>query len=299
MMPGPRGNLLILANPNAGGGHGRAVAERARRALGARGVAVEVAFTRSADDLFERARAAAASAATLGAVAGGDGSLRRAATALAGTATVLGVLPSGRGNDLARALGIPTAPAAAAAVLLDGEARSHYLGSVGGAPFLTVATFGFDAEVSGVVHRREVPGHGTIAYVLAVLRTLRSYRPVEAKLTGDFGTIEDHFFLVATANTRSYGGGMRIAPDASPEDGLLDVCAVRAVRGLEVLRLLPRVFSGGHVGHPAVSILRTKHLRIECAAPISIYSDGEPAGHAPATLEALPRALRVMAPRRA
>jgi diacylglycerol kinase (ATP) len=295
-MTAPRDPVLLIANPTAGGGRSRRSAEATAAALRVRGIAVDLVFTRAASEVEERARAAVAGGAPVVAVAGGDGTLKLAARALQGSQTALALVPAGRGNDLGRALGVPRDPDGAAAVIAAGNRRAIDLGRCGGDVFVTVATFGFDAETSGVVHRREVPGRGTIAYLLAALRTLATYRAVEAVIEGDFGRIEGRFFLVATANTRSYGGGMRIAPGAVPDDGLFDVCAVRDVSRLDVLRLLPRVFSGAHLGHPAVSLLRTRELRIETSRPAALYADGEPFTTTPATLTIAKGALWVIVP---
>lgn len=293
----PVAPLLVLVNPAAGGGRGSRTAARAVAALELVGVRTEVVSTVDAEDLRVRARAAAFAGAPRVAVVGGDGSVRVVAAALSGSVTQLALIPCGRGNDLARALGVSRHPEFAAAIAVSGTPRLIDLGSVAGEPFATIATFGFDAAVARLVHRRGVPGRGLIAYGLAVARTLLSYQPIPATLSGDFGTREGRFFLVASANTRSYGAGIRMAPHATPDDGLLDVCVVGDVGLGKVLTLLPRLARGRHVGDAAVSVLRTRSLRIECEPGEPIYADGEPMASAPVTIAVLPKALNVVVPR--
>ena len=162
-----------------------------------------------------------------------------------------------------------------------------------------MATVGFDAEVAAAVNRRAGALAGAAAYVVAALATLPRYRARALRLTGPFGEIEGRFFLIAAGNGTSYGGGMRITPDARLDDGLLDVCVVSDVSALTALRVLPCVFSGAHVRHPAVRVVRATSLRIDADAPHDVYADGEPAARLPARLDVLPRALRVLAPARA
>jgi diacylglycerol kinase (ATP) len=219
-----------------------------------------------------------------------------AAQQLQATNTVLGLVPAGRGNDLARALGIPRNTRAAVATLLEGELRSIDLGTADGRVFVTVAACGFDALVSELVHRTRLPG-GTSTYLLATLLALGRLRSARVRLEGDFGSLEQPAVLVATANTQCYGGGLRIAPSAQPDDGLLEVCVVGRLSRFELLRMLARVFKGKHVDHPALTMLRTGSLAIQSDSAWLLQADGERLGRTPARLAVLPSALRVMAPR--
>ena len=115
-------------------------------------------------------------------------------------------------------------------------------------------------------------------------------------LTGDFGVRDAKMFLAATANTSSYGGGMFIAPDAQPDDGLFDVCVIDEVSKFTVLRIFPKVFAGTHATHPKVEILRTSSLKIETDEPFLLFADGEPIVETPTTIEMLPKALEVVVP---
>jgi diacylglycerol kinase (ATP) len=246
------------------------------------------------------ALAAAAVQAQHGAVivCGGDGTIAEVLPSLAQTHTALGLIPLGTGNDLARALGIPRSPASAVRLLHRGLPSTIDLGRCGDRWFATVAAFGFDAEISQIMEGGDAPLHGTAGYLLASLRHLRTYVPPRVRLSGDFGTLEREVFLAAIANTRSYGGGLRIAPDANPEDGCFDICIVDGgLSRSRLLSLLPKVFWGGHIGHPAVQVLRTRLIHLEpVAGQHLLHADGEPLVTTPAMLEIEARALRVIRP---
>jgi diacylglycerol kinase (ATP) len=209
----------------------------------------------------------------------------------------MGIAPCGKGNDLARVLNIPRETAGATEVLLKGEARGIDLGRAGDRYFCTVAGVGFDAEVARSINEDGVPFGGTAAYVYGILKTLLTFRSPSMRLTGDFGTVEGRVFLAATGNTSTYGGGMRIVPQAVCDDGMLDVCVVRHVSRWKALLLFPRVFSGTHVELPEVEVRRTRRLRIESPTPMWVFGDGEALCRTPATLEVAERALQVLCPR--
>ena len=298
MLDGP---WTLIANPAAGGGRGRRAAERGRRRLREAGLDVVMALTRRRGEARELAAAAAARGSPVAVVCGGDGTVAEVLPELAGGETSLGLLPAGTCNDLARALGVPTSPGPALRVLLHGRPRPIDLGRCGRGWFATVAAFGFDAEVGEAAAARCGPFSGTAGYLWAALRHLRRYRPPRVRLRGEFGELEQEVFLAAAANTRCYGGGMRICPGADPADGRLDLCLVDGgISPGEVLAMLPRIFRGGHVRSPAVRMLRSSWVEIEPLergrAPLR--ADGEHLAEAPAVMRVSPRALKVIQPAR-
>jgi len=231
-------------------------------------------------------------------VCGGDGTIAEVLPSLAHTRTALGIIPQGTGNDLARALGIPRSVAAALRLLHRHHPGVMDLGRCGNRWFATVAAFGFDAEVSQIMERGDAPLPGTAGYLLASLRHLRTYVPPRVRLSGDFGETEQEVFLAAVANTRSYGGGLRIAPDANPDDGRFDVCIIDGgLSKATLLSLMPRIFWGGHVRHPAVRVLSARKVRFEpLDGPHLLHADGEPLETTPTTLQIEAHALRVIRP---
>ncbi len=126
---------------------------------------------------------------------------------------------------------------------------------------------------------------GTLPYVWAVLQTLWRYNSPRMRISLDERKLDHPVFLVAVGIGACYGGGMRIVPDAVIDDGLFDVCVVGEVGRLEVLRLVPRMYSGGHRGHEAVQFFRCREVRAESAAPVRCQADGERAGDLPASFK--------------
>ena len=288
--------LLIIANPVSGGGRGSKTAQHAKAYLEEQGVAAQVLFTSGKGHATELAQVALNSGMPRIIACGGDGLIHEMVNVLATSNTELGLLPAGRGNDLARALGIPTHPQRAARLLIDGAVRRIDLGRVNGRFFSTIVTLGLDSEVAHLVYEKLVPFSGTGAYIIAVLRTLRHYAGVHLRMSGDFGVVEQLTLLAATGNTASYGGGMKILPGADPSDGLLDICHVRMMRPFDVLKLFPTVFWGGHPSLPEVTLYRSASVRLESSQPCRLFADGEPVGNTPATIQVVPKALAVVVP---
>ena len=287
---------LILANPNAGGGRGRHRAARVAALLRAAGRPVDLCFTRSSDEAPALARRAVDGGLERLIVCGGDGTVHRLLPVLAHTPTVLGLLPFGTANDFARALNLPRQPTALARLLLAGRPRPLDLGCLGDRLFCTVAACGLDADISQAMLDGQLPFSGTLGYLYAALSQLRAYRPAKVRLCGDFGAWEGSVLAVAAGNTSSYGGGLKIAPQADPTDGHFDVCIVGALPRRTVLHLLPRLFYGGHLKHPAVRILRTTWLQIETDSPRVVHADGELVGRTPVALHIKRAALSIVLP---
>jgi diacylglycerol kinase (ATP) len=309
------GRLAVVVNPAAGGGRGargaQALAALSRRLAGSRLEVVDVSSD-SAEHAAARAREAVRDGARALVVVGGDGMVHLGAGVVAGTDVPLGVLPAGTGNDVARSLGIPVDDPAAALDLLVAaltqdacvaiDAVRAQAPATGGAParsrwFAGVMGAGFDAVVNERANGWRRP-RGRLRYPLATARELPVFRPRPYELTLDDGPVErTRAMLVTVANTPSYGGGMRVCPQARPDDGLLDVLVLEPVSRAELVRFLPSVYSGGHVDHPKVSIRRARSVRVS-APDIVAYADGERVGPLPLTCTVVPGALRVLAPPR-
>ena len=287
---------LVIVNPRSGSGRGRKAAELLSREATSLGVGLGFQYTTGAGHAEQLAREAIAGGRKRIAVCGGDGTVHQALQALAGTDVDLGLIPSGRGNDLARALGIPRDPVAAVRLLSCGGIRTIDLGRVNGRWFSTVACIGFDAAVSERANRTAAPFGGTAVYVWSVLRTLLSFTAPTVRIEVDGAATESPLLLCATANTASYGGGLKIAPKAVPDNGLLDLCAVDALPRLSILRYLPRILNSSHVNLDAVRFQRVRACRLTTDPPLPVYADGEPAGTTPADIEVVPGALGVIVP---
>ena len=287
--------ITLIINPSAGGGRaGRALAG-VEAMLVSEGLAHRTEPTRSLDHARELARAAVAAGETAVAF-GGDGLIGAVAGALAGTDGVLGVIPGGRGNDLARVLGIPLEPRAACRVLVTGRARPLDIGEADGRTFIGIASCGFDSEANRIANETRLV-RGNLVYLYGALRALLAWRPATFTLQLDDAEPEMVIgYTVAVANSKAYGGGMLMAPDASLEDGLLDVVTIGNISKTRFVRGLPSVFKGEHVGRPSVVVRRAARVRVSADRPFVMYADGDPLAGLPATIRARPAAVRVIVP---
>jgi YegS/Rv2252/BmrU family lipid kinase len=288
--------LSLIVNPSAGGGHAGRVLPDVQSGLAERGLEHHVELTTSLDHARELARNACA-AGEVAVALGGDGLIGAVADALNGSDGVLGVLPGGRGNDFARTLGIPLEPRAACDVLADGVIRKLDLGAVGETTFIGIASCGFDSVANRIANETKLV-RGNLVYTYGALRALAGWKPARFEVRIDGG--DPHAvtgYTVAAANSKAYGGGMYMAPDASLQDGLLDVVLVGHVPKLRFLRLLPTVFKGAHVQQRNVQVLRGREVEISADRPFTMYADGDPIAELPVTVRALPQAVRVMVPK--
>jgi len=290
---------LLVHNPTAGGGHAAGLLPAVTERLRAAGVEVDQHATGSLEDARLAARQAAGNVDAVVAI-GGDGTAGACAGGLADAGpaarAALGVIPAGGGNDTARSLGLPSGdPLAAAALLPRLRRRPADLARVGERHYLAVAGAGFDSEVNRIANQRLGWAGARLRYLGAALAQLVVGRPAGFRLCLDGEERELRAWLVAVANGPSYGGGMRIAPQASLDDGRLDVVVIGAVGKLTSLDLLRKVFSGRHVEHPAVSVHHAERVELDADRTLAVYADGEPAGVLPATFVVQPAAITVLA----
>jgi YegS/Rv2252/BmrU family lipid kinase len=291
--------IALIVNPSAGGGRAARALPAVEAELRRLGLAPR---TRRTDGL-EHARDLAREAASAGDVVvtlGGDGLIGCVVGELRHIpGAVLGVLPGGRGNDLCRVLGIPLDPVAACAVVAGNTERNLDIGEAGGRAFIGIASLGFDSDANRIAN--EAPSRlGNLVYAYGALRALVAWR--HACFTVDTGNGEVHRFRgwsVAAANSKAYGGGMFMAPDAELDDGLLDLVLSWESSKLARLRLLPRVFKGTHVDDPQIQVIRAAQVTIDADRPFTVYADGDPIGELPITIRAVSNALRVLCPAQA
>jgi diacylglycerol kinase (ATP) len=287
--------LLAVANPRAGRGRSERGLRALCRALQPQVQSLELASAASAEQVRELARAARGLDGLI--VAGGDGMAHLAAQELAGSDTALALLPRGRGNDLARNLGLPTRPAELARVILQRRRRALDLLAAERGLILNVVSAGFDAEVNARANRMLWP-RGRAVYPLAFVGALARLRLRRFRVQIDRRLVWDGPALtLVLANGPAYGGGIRIAPRAAMDDGQADVLLLLAASRWQLLRALPRVYRGAHLDHPAVRYWRGARVEIETKPPAPVYGDGEPLGLTPIVLELRSRALWVFADR--
>lgn len=295
--------VTVLTNPASGHGNAPHAAEKAIARLQKRGIDVVEIVGTDAEHARRLLRDALDRGTDAAVVVGGDGVIADALQALAGTDIPLGIIPAGTGNDHAREYGLPTKdPAAAADVVADGWTETVDLGRIaerGGRTkwFGTVAAAGFDSLVTDRANRMRWP-RGRMRYNLAMLAELSRLRLLPFRLVLDGREeIATDLTLAAFGNTRSYGGGMMICPNANHSDGQLDITMVHSASRSRLIRLFPTVYRGTHVGLPEVTTARATSVDVESPG-INVYADGEFACALPAEISAVPGALRVLTPRR-
>ncbi len=295
------GKVTALTNPVSGHGAALCAAQVAIARLQHRGVEVIEIIGDDAQDARYLAGAALERGTDALMVTGGDGVVSNALQVLAGTNVPLGIIPAGTGNDHAREFGIPTKnPEAAADIVVDGWTETVDLGRISDANgvhkwFGTVAAAGFDSLVTDRANRMSWP-HGRLRYYIAMLAELSQLRLLPFRLVLD-GTreIDEDITLAAFGNTRSYGGGLLICPNADPTDGLLDITMAHSASRTKLVRLFPTVMKGTHVDLDEVTTARAKSIHVECPG-INVYADGDFACALPAEISAVPAALQILRP---
>jgi YegS/Rv2252/BmrU family lipid kinase len=296
--------VCLIVNPAAGGGKAGRLAPTVELELRRLGLTVRRVDTTH----LEHARVLGLEAARAGETVvalSGDGMLGVLADALRGVpGAVLGVLPGGRGNDFARVLGIPEDAIAACATIAGGVARTVDLGLVigsasdaDGQAFVGIASGGFDSDANRIAN--EAPAWlGGLVYAYGALRALLLWRPahfeIELQPQGERHAFSG--YSVAAANSKAYGGGMHMAPDALLDDGLLEVVVVERVGKLRFVANLPKVFAGEHVRQPSVRVFRAAEVAISADRPFTLYADGDPIGELPLRVSALPGAITMLVP---
>jgi len=286
--------LAVLVNPSSAGGRTLKLLPRVEQALDAARIAFRVQRTSGLEQGVEQALGAV-EAGELPVVMSGDGLVGAVGGAMAGSETPLGIVPGGRGNDLARVLGIPSEPEAAVATVLAGETRRIDVGEANGKRFLGIASFGFDSEANRLANETRLL-RGNLVYAYAALRALVSWKPARFTIAVGEERTRLSGYSVCVANSRAYGGGMYIAPAAELDDGEFDVVTIGEVGKLRFVSNLPRVFKGTHVDSDEVRVFRASHLEVSASKPFAVYADGEHLTDLPASLRVLPRALSILAP---
>ncbi|MGK9169474.1 lipid kinase [Inquilinus limosus] len=245
-------------------------------------------------DTLIRRHAAAVDCVIIG---GGDGTLNHAARALMDTGLPLGILPLGTANDLARTLELPADPAAAAQVIVDGRLRSIDLGEVNGRPFFNVASLGLGVELARALDAETKKRWGRFGYGLAALRLVRRLERFSAEIRSDDGrVIRGKTIQIAVGNGRFYGGGMTIATEAAPDDGLLDVYSIEVDHWMWLALMYPSFRAGRHGRWDEVHAFRCREVEIRTRRPRDINTDGEVTTRTPARFRVLPKAVRVYTP---
>jgi diacylglycerol kinase (ATP) len=293
--------VTLVVNPTAGKGRAQELLPQVADQFRDAGLALQILLSRDFAEAQQMTRDAVANGVDVLAVMGGDGMMHLGVNTcaqhhlLGGHSTTLGLIPAGTGNDLCRGVGLdPEDPVAAAAVIAAGRSMPIDLIRVNGRFVGAVLGTGFDALVNGRANAMPWP-KGSMRYPLATLAELRVFSPLHYRLRIDGDVRELDAMFVAIGNTTSYGGGMRICPNADPTDGELDVTIIHPVGRLKLLRLLPLMYSGRFARDPCVEQLRAREITVEGPGLVG-YGDGELIGAAPLQVSAVAKALPLYVP---
>lgn len=299
---------VFLVNPAAANGStGRRWPEIAHRAAAA-GLVGDTRFSERRGHLGELAREAALAGAEQLVVVGGDGSVNEVANGLTGLAHTpeVAVVPRGTGWDFARTFGIPNDVDAALRIAVDGDVRTVDLGRVryrawdgseAESVFANVASAGMSGAIAQRANEMTKALGGKASYLLATFAVFAGWSAVRTRLGVDAEIRDGRMFDVIVANGKYFGGGMKMCPDAEPDDGLFDVVTIGDVTKRDLVVTMPKIYRGTHLPHPKAEALRGRVVTIETDEPVPVELDGEQPGTTPARFEVLPGALRLRVPR--
>jgi len=288
--------ILVVTNPVAGGGKTLRFLPKIKRWLS--GSVHEFLFeiTESAAEMRSRILNASAQGIDAILLSGGDGTVHQALPAIAETDLPFGFLPCGRGNDFARNIGLTMDLKNNCSLLSDPSFQKLDLPSVNQVPFVSIAYVGFDAEVNHLANRQKGYFDGTLGYIVCVLKALRNFKPFNVEMTIDDEAWRGRVMMVSVANAPFYGGGMKIAPDAKMNDGVLNICIVKEISKLELLQQFPKVFQGTHISHPRIMMKTGQRIKIRSEEQREIFADGEYAGSLPAECTIGDQTVRILSP---
>lgn len=288
---------IVFINPSSAGGKALEARQEISSYLSGSGLGCKIYVSTGLDDMMEAISSHMDEGYENFIGAGGDGTLHYMANALAGTGKRLGSIPMGSGNDIAMNLGIPADVEGSCRVINTGRTRKLDLGLINDRYYyLCIAGSGFDSQVNDLANNTRFPVKGPSKYTYSVYKTLITFRSKMFTFSYD-GQVRDlRGMMVAAANMPSYGGGMKIAPDASPGDGKFDVCVIKRMSKLHFIKVFPRVFEGQHVNDPMVEIFRTDELKLESEYDFSVFADGEYICRLPATFRMIPGKIDFLVP---
>jgi len=288
--------FYFIVNPVAGSGRSKEWFEQAAKELERRGVDFSYDYTEGRDHGAQLAKAAAERGEQAVISVGGDGTAREIAGSLLHTGVPMGIFPFGTGNDFGSALGLKVDPIGAMEDLLNAQPASIDAAAANDTIFINAAGTGFDVDVIRNTEKYKRRFNGMLPYMLGIMKSLIHLKWDHFVITADGETFEEDAILIDACNGTRLAGGIKVAPSAELNDGLLDVCIVRKLSRLGVLRVLPSVVKGKHLKSPHVRYLKAKELRLESTRENTLNLDGELGSSTPVTFKILPGALTLLLP---
>lgn len=290
-------HLKIIYNPSAGRGRARRHIRAVREHLSKFDAHLEFAETHDADELVRVAAESSRGGFDRVVVCGGDGTVHLALREFDLERGVLGVIPLGSGDDFARVLEIPRGSAEACATIVNGVVREVDVALANGVRYVGVAGLGFDSEVAEFANQDVKFLRGSLVYLYSIFRVLPRFTPHRVRISSGRGWRDEEIMFAAIGNSRQYGGGIRITPDARIDDGQLDAVIVHKTSRFQLLKTLPRAYGGTHVKSEFVESVRSSEFHFESERSLAVYADGERVTTTPVSFTIAPQRLRVVVPR--
>lgn len=291
-------SYFIIVNPTAGRGRGSNLVPHIESFFRAHRIAHELCVTEKRGHATALARAGSLAGWQTVVAVGGDGTVNEVANGLVGSSAALGVIPCGVGNDFARTFSLPADWKKACRVLIQPKVEMIDVASANGRCFLNSAGVGFDAAVALEVASSKTRVGGIWPYLFAVLRTLPRFKRDEIEMSFDGNRISVRAWLVAITNGPTYGGGMRICPQARTDDGFLDFCVIGDIAIGRVFYYLPLVIMGRHEGLPEIYTGKATSIKLKMPASYCYHLEGEVMRCSELEISVQPRALKVITGRR-
>lgn len=286
-------HLKVIYNPAAGRGRARRQVREVEEYLRSRGARIDCEPSTGPDDLVRIAAESSRAGYDRVVVCGGDGSVNLAVREFDLNRGVLSIIPTGSGDDFGKVLQIPRNIRRACDIVIDGRVREVDVALANGIRYLGVAGLGFDSEVADYANRHVRFLRGSAVYLYAIFRVLPRFTARPVRIHTEDATRREEIMFAAVGNTRQYGGGIRITPAAIVDDGLLDLCIVHRTTRAQLLKTLPKAYTGAHVQSPFVECARGREFRFESEQPMAVYADGEPLTHTPVSFSLAAERLRV------
>jgi diacylglycerol kinase (ATP) len=289
-------HLKVIYNPAAGRGRARRNVREVEEYLRARGARVDCEPSTGPEDLVRIAAESSRGGYDRVVVCGGDGTVNLAVREFDLAKGTLAIVPTGSGDDFAKVMGIPRNVRRACDVAIGGAVREVDVALANGIRYLGVAGLGFDSEVADFANRNARFLRGSAVYLYAIFRVLPRFTPRPVEIRTENGTRSESIMFAAVGNTRQYGGGIRITPDAAVDDGLLDLCLVHETTRMELLKTLPKAYTGAHVKSAFVEMARGRVFHFSSDTAMAVYADGEPLTRTPVSFGLEEGKLRVVVP---
>lgn len=269
--------VLFIVNPVAGKGRALKIVPDIESEMEQMSeVEYKIEYSKGPGDATKIAEDYAAKGVDIVFAVGGDGTVNEVANGIIKTNTAMAVIPGGSGNDFIKSLGITGRPDEIIRNTLTGTKRKIDVGLVNGRYFVNISSMGFDAEVVIATQRaKKYFLSGSAAYVAGLISVIFTGRPSVVKMKADDIEVTDRVLLIAVANGKYYGGGMKAAPEAVIDDGLFDICFISRVPKIKMLFLFPKFMKGKHKEIKEVKFYRASKVTIEAEKPTYINIDGE------------------------